>query len=466
MQKTIGEADGVVPIVKLLRMGGAAVQEQAAHALAAFSDDGNHQKQAIKAASRRSLAMLKGGSAAAQAYAAQALANAAAYSAQDGQHAIAKAGAVPVLLTLLSSGKSQMPAAKAIAKLAANNRSIQEEITHAGGIAPLLALLNGLDIEAQVQAAAALAEMARDNAETQAAIAKAGGIPPLLGLLASRSGPLAGAAQSKAMAALAQLARHNDKNQNAIASMGGIKPLVAALESNQPEVASHAAWALMEISGKNPANQKTIVDNGGVSQLANLMRNSQHASVKAEVAGALWSLSADPEIKVSIATANTIPALVNLFGLGDERARAHSAHALASLGLDNTENQVQITQMLIELLSAGQVEAQERAVRALRALVSENPTAHEAIAKAANPAALVELLKNGIAEAKDYALWSLSLSISTENQGVVAESGGVQPLIRQLTDERIFIQEQAAAALAKLAYNNDATRVAITQEAA
>ena len=245
----------------------------------------------------------QGGSAAAQAYAAQALANAAAYSAEDGQHAIAKAGAVPVLLTLLSSGSRRCPPRRR-AKLAANNRSIQEEITQAGGIAPLLALLNGLDIEAQVQAAAALAEMARDNAETQAAIAKAGGIPPLLGLLASRSGPLAGAAQSKAMAALAQLARHNDKNQNAIAQMGGIKPLVAALgrtSRRSPRTPRGRSW---RSHGKNAANQKTIVDNGGVSQLANLMRNSQHARVKAEVAGALWSLSADPEIKVSIATAS------------------------------------------------------------------------------------------------------------------------------------------------------------------
>ena len=47
-------------------------------------------------------------------------------------------------------------------------------------------------------------------------------------------------------------------------------------------------------------------------------------------------------------------------------------------------------------------------------------------------------------------LWnihSLSLSIETANQAVVAESGGVQPLIDQLSDNRIFIQEQVRIAI-------------------
>ena len=433
---------------------------QAAAALAALSHDATHQKQALKAGCVPPLVqMLSKASAAAQAYAAQALANAAAYSAAEGQNVIAAAGAVPLLLTLLGVGKAQMPAARALAKLAKNNKGIQAEITNSGGIALLLSLLNGLDVEAQVQAAAALSEMARDNVETQSAIAKAGGIGPLLALLTSRSS----AAQSQGMAALAQLARHNRDNQDAIARMGGVKPLVQLRDSPSPDVAAHAASALMEISGNNTANQKAVVDSVAVYPLSNLMKNSPHPRVKAEVAGALWSLSADAEIKVDIAAAGTISPLVQLFGTGDARARELSAGALASLGLNNSKNQVQITQMLIELLISGQPEAQERAVRALRALVDENPSAHEDIAKAGNPSALVELLKNGIPEAKDYSLWSLSLSISTESQGTVLEAGGVQPLIDQLSDARVFIQEQAAAALAKLAYNNETTRAAVTQ---
>ena len=403
---------------------------------------------------------MKGGSVAAQAFASQALANAAQFDMEEGQNAIARAGAIPTLLKLLEVGKAQMPAAGALANLARNNPRIQSEIASAGGIAPLLSLLNSRNTEAQVQAASALAELAWHNSDTQAAIAKAGGIGPLLALLTSRST----SAQSQGMSALGQLAHHNADNQDAIAKMGGLKPLVNLLSAggNDMNVQANAASALMEITRSNRANQQSVVDNMGVSALALLMKNSPHAKVKAEAAGALWSLSEDSEIKISIAGASTVAPLVALLGSGGDHARDHAYYALASIGLDNIKNQTQITQLLIELLLTGTEMAQTRAVTALQTLVKQNPSSHYEIAKAGNPAALVDLLQHGIPDAKDYALWALSLSISKDSQQVVAESGGIQPLIKQLGDERIFIREQAAAALAKLAHDNDETRIGIT----
>ena len=457
-QKAIVSTGGVAPLVALLKMGSAKVQEGAATALAALDADISHQQSIIKAGAIPPLvAMLNGGSAAAQAFAAQTIANAAAYSA-EAQRAIAKAGSIPLLLGLLGAGKAQKPAASALATLSHDNKEIQAEITEAGGIAPLLALLNGIDIEAQVSAADALSKMACDNVQTQAAIAKVGGIAPLLALLSSRSA----AAQAKGMAALAQLSRNNRDNQDAIAKMAGIKPLIQLLESTSDDVASHAASALMEISRSNADNQQAVVDFGGIGQLANLIKTSTDERVKAEVAGAIWSLSEDPDIKITIAGSNSIPSLVQLLGTGSTRACEHSAGALASLGLDNTKNQVAITQLLIDLLINGSSSAQERAVKALNALVRENPGAHETIAKAGNPAALVELLRSDNVDAKDYSLWSLSLSIEKENQSIISEAGGVQPLITQLSDARVTVEEEAAAALAKLAYDNEETRAAIT----
>jgi hypothetical protein len=150
--------------------------------------------------------------------------------------------------------------------------------------------------------------------------------------------------------------------------------------------------------------------------------------------------------------------------MGSVRAREHAAGALASLGLDNKANQVVLTQLLVELLINGNREAQERAVKALNALVKENTSAHEVIAQAGNPAQLVALLKSSHLEAKDYALWALSLSIEKKNQSIISEAGGVQPLIQQLSDARVFIKEQAASALAKLAWP-DAPAVALAVEA-
>ena len=435
---------------------------QAAATIAAIDANVDHQKVLIDAGVIPPLvAMLKGGSAAAQASAARGLANAAAYDKVHGQNAIASAGAVPILLNLLESGKAQMPAAHALANLAKNNSEIQVDITSAGGIAPLLSLLNGRNTDAQVQAAAALSELARDNIDTQAAVAKAGGIGPLLSLVTSRNP----AAQAHGMGALAQLAHHNRENQDTIARMGGLRAIVNLLDLNgDRNVQAHAACALMEISRANPPIQTSIVDNGGISQLAALIKNSTNAAVKAQVAGALWSLSADPKIKISIAGASCVPPLVSLLGQGDDLAVMHSAKALASIGFDNDNNQVQITQLLIELLSQGTPEGKGRAVLSLQTLREENSTSHHNIAEAGDPEALVDLLKAGIPEAKDFALWSLSLSIRSSNQGVVAQAGGTPPLIAQLSDHRVHIREQAAAALAKLANNNNDTRSLIATE--
>ena len=419
-----------------------------------------HQKPIITGGGIAPLvAMLKGGSVSAQAFAAQALANAAMYSKVEGQDAIAAAGALPVLLTLLAVGKAQMPAAAALAKLASNNPAIQKVIAEEGGIAPLLSLLNGRNTDAQVQAAAALSELSRGNSETQAAIAKAGGIGPLLALVSSRSA----AAQAQSMSALGQLAHQNRENQDTIARMGGIKPLVGLLDLNgDRNVQACSAAALMEITRSNAGNQQTVVDNGGISHLAALSKTSQNANVKTAAAGALWSLSEDPMIKVAIAGAGTIPPLVELLGGEDELAVMHASKALASLGLNNSDNQVQITQLLIDLLSMGSEAGQDRAVRALQTLVTENRRSHDVIAQAGNPESLVDLLKKGMLAAKDYALWSLSLSISATNQEIVAASGGVQPLIDQLGDGRVFTREQAALALSKIAHNNEATRSKVT----
>jgi HEAT repeat protein len=156
--------------------------------------------------------------------------------------------------------------------------------------------------------------------------------------------------------------------------------------------------------------------------------------------------------------------LVMLLGMGHAFSSKRAAAALGSLGRDNEANQIQVTQMLIELLSTGSEAAQQRAAQALWSLVKENPSAHDAIARAGDPAALVELLIKGIPDAQDYALWSLSLSISPACQAVVAQSGGVAKLIDKLADLRVEIQQQAADALSKLALNNEETRAAITKQ--
>lgn len=396
-QQAVMEAGGAAVLVRLVKTGSPKVQEAAASALSAIQDDVSHQKLIIQAGCIANLiALLQSGSDAAKAYSCQALANAAAFD-EDAQNAIAKLGGVPLVVKLLSLGAAQTPAARAIMKLADNNQAVQAALTEAGSIPPLLSLLTGPNPEAQAQAASAISAMVRGDIGNQAAVAQAGGMGPLIALLSSNrrgNGPV----MSQAMSALAEMAGGNRENQDAIARQGGIKPLVRLIEPSEAgrDVQAHAALAIMAITRHNIDNQTAVVDLGGISHLSALMKQSAHSEVKAEVAGALWSLSEAPELKVAISRSGTIAPLVELLGSGGPRARNHAANALASLGHQDAENQVKITQMLIDLLSTGAGEAQTRAVHALRALIDENPSANQVIAEAGNPALLVQLLQSGV----------------------------------------------------------------------
>ena len=67
----------------------------------------------------------------------------------DAQATLVAQGALPLLLAMLPLGKTQTAAAGALAGLAAFNRPVQEAIAREGAVAPLLNLLNAVNVPAQ-----------------------------------------------------------------------------------------------------------------------------------------------------------------------------------------------------------------------------------------------------------------------------------------------------------------------------
>ena len=104
---------------------------------------------------------------------------------------------------------------------------------------PLVAALASKSIVAKEQAAAALAKLAAGNDDTRVLIAKAGGIEPLVALLDGREAAGSELTQQDAAAALAELAAHSGSN-TAIERAGGISPLVALLGSYADVLPSHS----------------------------------------------------------------------------------------------------------------------------------------------------------------------------------------------------------------------------------
>ncbi|KOO28054.1 beta-glucan synthesis-associated [Chrysochromulina tobinii] len=443
----IAKLGGIEYLVGILRSGANSAQEQAAATVASISRVAANQLPIIQAGAIAPLVqLLKTGSSEAQMHAAEAVGNLARQP--EGQELVQKANGIPKLLVLLGSGAG-VEVARALALLAHENESIQKEVCMLDGIAQLLALLSGINTDAQAMASLAIAELAsgangKNRKRAQDAIAKAGGIGPLLQLIESRY-PLV---VCESVNAIAMVARGNRANQEIIASMGGIKPLVELSQASRGE----HALAFAAASNHYAPDKAFPV-----------------AFVAAEAAGALWSLSEGHDAnKVSIAGSQAIPTLVGLLGSPNERAQRHGGSALVSLSIGQLENQEQVSQLLVELLSTTTDATQKRAAKTLWRVVKDNSQHEVAIAKAGGADNLVLLLRDAARkpstqEAKAYALWALSLCIDETNHAKVSEAGGIPPLVATLVRGDVLQKEQAACALAKLGRYHDDARAAIAR---
>ena len=463
-QAKVIEAGALMPLGLLLRSGGCGGQEQAAAAFASLSELHDAHEAIIKTKSVQALiGLLQKGSSAAQVNAAQAIANLCTGD-PTSQAEVQQFGGIKGLLQILGSGKAQEHAARAISCVAHRNGIVQAEVCQGDGVAKLLSMLSDRNIEAQIRAAAALGVLAQGEdglgqRRTQNAISKAGGIGPLLAMM--NAVPVVHEAVAESAKAIAEVARRNRANQDQIAQMGGIKPLVELIQQGHaPDfVQQNAALALTEICRRNEPNQTAVQDLGGIGQLVVLLKNSGKSSVEAEVAGALWTISVNHAAnKVSIASAGAIPTLCGLLASPNERAQSHASSALASLAFENVENQKQESPLLVGLLASKDEKTQKLAAKALWRMIKENPDSHTIIAKAGGAEASVKLLRDGSPTARKYALWSLSLAIDKESQETVSVTGGVKPLVASLSSSNVTVAEQASAALAKLAEANKKTQ--------
>ena len=135
-------------------------------------------------------------------------------------------------------------AADALANLA-GDPAARDEIVVAGGIPPLVQLLEVVGRNTKQFAATALARLSKDHEATQLAIAKAGAIASLVALLAGNEG---GEAQEAAAGAILSLADH-EGNRQTITDSGGIGYLVMLLGSTNSkarESKRRKAWSSLD----------------------------------------------------------------------------------------------------------------------------------------------------------------------------------------------------------------------------
>ena len=152
---------------------------------------------------------------------------------------------------------------------------------------------------------------------------------------------------------------------------------------------------------------------------------------------------------------------------GDDAAKMAAARALSTSAKNKAANRVPIAEagaipLLVELLRDGSAEAKLTVARALHFLAYAAGN-RVLIAEAHGIPPLVALLRDGNADAKLEAAAALRyLAYNAANKVLIAEAGGIPLLVDLMRDRSTTDANQwAACALRHLARNNDANQVAI-----
>ena len=468
-------------LVALLGSGTAEAQEQVTQMLIKFAQHPDNRTAIAEAgAVQRLIVQLRGGgetSLKAQELAASVLAHLSGDS-QVHVAAIASFGGIKPLVSLLvsESTKAQARCAAVLADMTRSSTEIQTTVAKEGAIDHLVNLLEPVDqagtggsLEGRSEAAAALWSISTTNTETTNKIAELGAIPKIVRLLHEKDVP----AQKNAAGALASLARGGGKGENNskpiqedIAKGDAIKPLVALLGSkHHDDVHARMAEALAELARGHNLNQTAVSEVGGIELLVKLLKSDGAEHAKAAAANALWSFSTKHAgNQKRVADAGGLSPLVELLGLGNQETQHFAAGALASMALDNPQNESTIADMMTDLLASDDPETCTKAARAISRLARAHPSNQVALARAGGLKKLVRMLADTLLEKVSTmsksevrihvllqkeissALWSMAFN-SGPNQEVIAAEGGVPSLITLLSNNRTEVHRDAAGAL-------------------
>ena len=121
---------------------------------------------------------------------------------------------------------------------------------------------------------------------------------------------------------------------------------------------------------------------------------------------------------------------------------------------------------LVRALREGDDAAKLAAARSLHPLVQRNASDRVLFAEAGGIPPIVELLRDGSADAKQQAaraIGHLAFGNAAANKVAIAEHGGIPPLVELLRDGSADAKEQAARAIGHLAFGNAANKVAIAE---
>ncbi len=246
----------------------------------------------------------------------------------DNRQQLVKAGAIPVLVQLLSSPDVDVQyycttALSNIAVDSGNRKKLAQ--TESRLVQYLVHLMDSSSPKVQCQAALALRNLASDE-KYQLEIVRARGLPPLLRLLQSSYLPLI----LSAVACIRNISIH-PLNESPIIEAGFLKPLVELLGStDNEEIQCHAISTLRNLAASSDRNKQLVLEAGAVQKCKQLVLEVP-LSVQSEMTAAIAVLALSDELKSHLLNLGVFDVLIPLTDSESIEVQGNSAAALGNL---------------------------------------------------------------------------------------------------------------------------------------
>ena len=254
----------------------------------------------------------------------------------DNRQQLVNAGAIPVLVQLLSSPDVDVQyycttALSNIAVDAGNRRKLAQ--TESRLVQSLVLLMDSTSPKVQCQAALALRNLASDE-KYQLEIVKARGLPPLLRLLQSSYLPLI----LSAVACIRNISIH-PQNESPIIDAGFLRPLVELLGSqDNEEIQCHAISTLRNLAASSDKNKQLVLEAGAVQKCKQLVLDVP-LSVQSEMTAAIAVLALSDDLKKDLLNLGIFEVLIPLTDSESIEVQGNSAAALGNLSSKGKSSQ-------------------------------------------------------------------------------------------------------------------------------
>ena len=246
----------------------------------------------------------------------------------DNRQQLVNAGAIPVLVQLLSSTDVDVQyycttALSNIAVDSGNRKKLAQ--TESKLVYSLVRLMDSSSPKVQCQAALALRNLASDE-KYQLEIVRTNGLGPLLRLLQSSYLPLI----LSAVACIRNISIH-PMNESPIIDAGFLKPLVELLGStDNEEIQCHAISTLRNLAASSDRNKQLVLEAGAVQKCKQLVLDVP-LSVQSEMTAAIAVLALSDELKTHLLNLGVFDVLIPLTDSESIEVQGNSAAALGNL---------------------------------------------------------------------------------------------------------------------------------------